>query len=111
MRGCGFVDDASATHQGTCRGQLFELPTARPFAHKLHSHLLRLKQRSQNPENQHQPTINARNTSHGHIHRNHRSRSPEYALPETDEKFSVFVGDAENAFSREHTQWVARKDV
>jgi len=62
MRGCGFVDDASATHQGTCRGQLFELPTARPFAHKLHSHLLRLKQRSQNPENQPQPTINARNT-------------------------------------------------
>jgi hypothetical protein len=32
-------------------------------------------------------------------------------LPETDEEFSVFVGDAENAFSREHTQWVARKDV
>lgn len=31
--------------------------------------------------------------------------------PNTDEKFSVFVGDAENAFSREHTQWVARKDV
>lgn len=24
--------------------------------------------------------------------------------------FSRFVGDAENAFSREHTQWVARKD-
>lgn len=32
-------------------------------------------------------------------------------LPYTDEKFSLFVGDAENAFSREHTQWVARKDV
>lgn len=32
-------------------------------------------------------------------------------LSDTDEKFSVFVGDAENAFSREHTQWVARKDV
>ena len=32
-------------------------------------------------------------------------------LPDTDENFSVFVGDAENAFSREHTQWVARKDV
>lgn len=32
-------------------------------------------------------------------------------LPDTDEKFSHFVGDAENAFSREHTQWVARKDV
>lgn len=25
--------------------------------------------------------------------------------------FSKFVGDAENAFSREHTQWEARKDV
>ena len=25
-------------------------------------------------------------------------------------EFSIFVGDAENAFSREHTQWVARKD-
>ncbi|MFM0115654.1 MULTISPECIES: DUF4231 domain-containing protein [Paraburkholderia] len=24
--------------------------------------------------------------------------------------FSIFVGDSENAFSREHTQWVARKD-
>lgn len=32
-------------------------------------------------------------------------------LPETEEKFSQFVGDAENAFSREHTQWVARKDI
>ena len=32
-------------------------------------------------------------------------------LPDTPEKFSLFVGDAENAFSREHTQWVARKDV
>jgi hypothetical protein len=28
----------------------------------------------------------------------------------TDDEFSKFVGDAENAFSREHTQWVARKD-
>lgn len=28
----------------------------------------------------------------------------------TEEGFSLFVGDAENAFSREHTQWVARKD-
>lgn len=28
----------------------------------------------------------------------------------SDEDFSIFVGDAENAFSREHTQWVARKD-
>ena len=32
-------------------------------------------------------------------------------LPSSDEEFSQFVGDAENAFSREHTQWVARKDV
>ncbi|OJU83399.1 MAG: hypothetical protein BGO06_15265 [Shinella sp. 65-6] len=31
-------------------------------------------------------------------------------LPDTNEKFSKFVGDAENAFSREHTQWAARKD-
>lgn len=29
----------------------------------------------------------------------------------TEEEFSVFVGDAENAFSREHTLWIARKDV
>ncbi|WP_312301906.1 DUF4231 domain-containing protein [Diaphorobacter nitroreducens] len=28
-----------------------------------------------------------------------------------EKDFSVFVADAENAFSREHTQWVARKDV
>ncbi|PHN30708.1 DUF4231 domain-containing protein [Pseudomonas sp. ICMP 460] len=28
----------------------------------------------------------------------------------TEQTFSSFVGDAENAFSREHTQWVARKD-
>jgi hypothetical protein len=28
----------------------------------------------------------------------------------TDAEFSLFVGDAENAFSREHTQWIARKD-
>jgi hypothetical protein len=27
-----------------------------------------------------------------------------------EKEFSDFVGDAENAFSREHTQWVARKD-
>ncbi len=32
-------------------------------------------------------------------------------LPGSDAAFSAFVGDAENAFSREHTQWVARKDV
>ncbi len=30
--------------------------------------------------------------------------------PATDSEFSQFVGDAENAFSREHTQWVARQD-
>ncbi|NJA89730.1 DUF4231 domain-containing protein [Rhodocyclus tenuis] len=30
--------------------------------------------------------------------------------PMSDEELSKFVGDAENAFSREHTQWVARKD-
>lgn len=32
-------------------------------------------------------------------------------LPSTNEELSLFVSDAENAFSREHTQWVARKDV
>ena len=32
-------------------------------------------------------------------------------LPSTDDEFSLFVGDAENAFSREHTQWIARKDT
>lgn len=31
--------------------------------------------------------------------------------PSTEDEFSLFVGDAENAFSREHTQWIARKDV
>ncbi len=31
--------------------------------------------------------------------------------PSTDAELSTFVADAENAFSREHTQWVARKDV
>jgi hypothetical protein len=29
----------------------------------------------------------------------------------TDDELSAFVGDAENAFSREHTQWVARRDA
>lgn len=29
----------------------------------------------------------------------------------TEKAFSEFVGDAENAFSREHTQWIARKDI
>lgn len=28
-----------------------------------------------------------------------------------ERRFSSFVGDTENAFSREHTQWVARKDL
>lgn len=28
-----------------------------------------------------------------------------------NKEFSMFVGDAENAFSREHTQWLARKDA
>lgn len=32
-------------------------------------------------------------------------------LPSTDAELSQFVGDAENAFSREHTQWVARQDA
>lgn len=32
------------------------------------------------------------------------------SLADTDEKFSIFVADAEHAFSREHTQWVARRD-
>ena len=31
--------------------------------------------------------------------------------PPTTDKFSKYVGDAENAFSREHTQWQARRDV
>jgi len=30
---------------------------------------------------------------------------------DSEAKFSVFVGDAENAFSREHTLWVARRDI
>lgn len=32
-------------------------------------------------------------------------------LPNSDENFSLFVGDSENAFSREHTLWIARQDV
>lgn len=32
-------------------------------------------------------------------------------LPTDDKSLSLFIGDAENAFSREHTQWVARRDV
>lgn len=30
---------------------------------------------------------------------------------DSEDKFSAFVGDAENAFSREHTLWVARRDM
>lgn len=33
------------------------------------------------------------------------------ALATGEESFSDFVSDAENAFSREHTQWQARRDV
>jgi hypothetical protein len=29
----------------------------------------------------------------------------------TEAELSAFIGDSENAFSREHTQWVARKDA
>ena len=36
-------------------------------------------------------------------------RDQAYDVPES--QFSVFVADTESAFSREHTQWVARKDV
>ena len=32
-------------------------------------------------------------------------------LPADDRSLSLFIGDAENAFSREHTQWVARRDA
>lgn len=32
-------------------------------------------------------------------------------LIKTEKDFSVFVGDAENGFSREHTQWIARRDI
>jgi hypothetical protein len=31
--------------------------------------------------------------------------------PPTEDKFSEYVGDAESAFSREHTQWQARRDA
>ncbi len=30
---------------------------------------------------------------------------------QSEKQFSEFVGDAENAFSREHTQWLARRDT
>lgn len=29
----------------------------------------------------------------------------------SDDQLSQFVGDAEDVFSREHTQWIARKDT
>ncbi|HAU1979728.1 TPA: DUF4231 domain-containing protein [Legionella pneumophila] len=32
-------------------------------------------------------------------------------IPNNDQDFSLFVGDTENAFSREHTQWAARRDI
>lgn len=34
-------------------------------------------------------------------------------LPTSDDEhnFSIFVADSENAFSREHTQWQARRDI
>ncbi|HAT9397997.1 DUF4231 domain-containing protein [Legionella pneumophila] len=32
-------------------------------------------------------------------------------MPNNDQDFSLFVGDTENAFSREHTQWAARRDI
>ena len=32
-------------------------------------------------------------------------------LIKTQKGFSVFVGDAESGFSREHTQWIARRDI
>lgn len=35
----------------------------------------------------------------------------EQASGVSEGQFSTFVADTENAFSREHTQWVARKDV
>jgi hypothetical protein len=35
----------------------------------------------------------------------------QFESAETEDEFSKFVGDAENAFSREHTQWAARKDT
>ncbi|MGH6791524.1 MAG: DUF4231 domain-containing protein, partial [Methyloceanibacter sp.] len=43
----------------------------------------------------------------------HEIASLHSKLPDlrTVQQFSLFVGDAENAFSREHTQWSARRDV
>lgn len=37
--------------------------------------------------------------------------SDEVAKAMSEEAFSAFVADAESAFSREHTQWAARRDV
>ena len=33
-----------------------------------------------------------------------------FPIGNSEEAFSLFIGDAENAFSREHTQWQARRD-
>ena len=33
------------------------------------------------------------------------------AQVKTEKDFSIFVSDAENAFSREHVQWLARRDI
>lgn len=33
------------------------------------------------------------------------------AESDSDEEFSIFIRDAENAFSREHTQWAAKHDL
>lgn len=71
MRGCGFVDDAPATHRGACRGQLFELPTAHPFDHKLHSHLLEFDEKeSKTRKTKPKLQSKARNTGPGHDQRN-----------------------------------------
>ena len=35
----------------------------------------------------------------------------EALAPNSEDEFSKFVADSENAFSREHTQWLARKDA
>ena len=35
----------------------------------------------------------------------------QFATIDSEDNFSKFIGDAENAFSREHTQWAARRDV
>ena len=62
MRGCGFVDDAPTAHRGACRGQLCELTTAHPFAHKLHSHQLRLKTKESEPRI-HKPKLQSKHAT------------------------------------------------